>query len=897
MTERIMKAQYGWIALALALDAGLLCSCGTRSSQTVMAGRASAPREAEAQAAPGGSGQAALRPDSSEERGSGAEVSYAEGKAETRGEGGDWVAVEIGDLIPNGNMVRTGSLSSCILKFGALGAVRIGPDSLASVNSLRSGARTGAVAVNLKVGSVVCKVRKLVSKDSFEVKTEVAVLGVRGTEFMVEVPSDGKSIHVAVADGAVSVLPQSFGSIKLQVDSEAKPGEGNLPLEVSETLSNVSPVVAAGHEARIALKEMAKVNEAYTRLIEKAKVTSQAEAGTEGSASSISISDLTRGVISRIDSLDLKPVPLSPAAKTSLSEIHSVKLDSPQADPAKEAEPSGDSSLGTSEKAAVSAPQVEMRTLSVETLPANAAISLQGHYVSSGVYTARLDRSKSFTLTVSSAGYETSTCTVEAGPGDESVKIALVPLHVSFTLESEPSGCNVFVGERLLGATPCLVSGDYGQTVSLRLEKAGYKALATKIELDSPMQEKIGVCLDPIPVRMKVNAIPTTASISVDDTPSGVGQCVFSRLAGTEVRLGVSAPGYAPEERRFAVGNADAELSVRLASLREMARSKVSSSSIMALAWFGGSVLCADGSGALYAVRLDPDYRIVNSWSLQTRNGAMSQYELLVREDRLAFAGSAEWLVLEPGTGKILEREAVAGEAASITGRPGLFMGKAELRPRSNGLSIRQGESRKELSFPGGSLMYPVAYGNRAILADSFGTVYFVDPESCTIDGKIGTKVSQPFETGILVDGNRGYFVGRRGDVACVDLDKRSLVWQKKIDASSSSGFLYDIQDAGSLIGLYARGRLYLLSKANGEPAGGVIGNLSARPYVDARRVYAPTVAGEILEYSLPGASVTRSLKIGAPITSILAIPEPLPSLAIGLKDGTLLLYNPEGEK
>lgn len=895
-----MKAQYGWIALAL--GAGLLFSCGARAPQTGTAGKASASREvggrenAAAQAALPSSGQGSLRPASAQDKGSGAEVSYAEGKAETMGEGGDWTAVEIGDLIPNGNKVRTGPLSSCILKFGALGAVRLGPDSLVSVSSLRSGERMGAVAVNLSVGSVVCKVRKLVSKDSFEVKTEVAVLGVRGTEFMVEVPADGKTIRVAVSDGAVSVLPQAFGTINMLVDSEAKPEQGSVPLEVSTTLSNVSPVVAAGHEARIARNDMAKVNEAYSRLLEKAKGTSQADASVEGSASSISLTDLTRSVISRVDDLDLKPVPLSPAAKASLSEIHGVKLDAPQPG---DGEGMGPSAAGQdpAQEAAAQAPQVEMRGLSVETLPASAAIYLQGHYVSNGAYTTRLDRSKSFTLTVSSKGYETSARTLEAGAGDESVKIALVPLHVSFTLESEPSGCTVFVGDRLLGATPCLVSGDYGQTVPLRLEKAGYRTLDTKIDLGSPMQEKIGVNLDPIPIQLTVRSLPATASISVDGVPSGIGECVFSRLAGTELSLDVSAPGYAPEERRFAVGNANADLSIKLASLREMARSKIGSSSIEALAWYGGSILCADSSGALVAVRLNPEYRIVNSWSLQTKNSAMNQYELVVREDRLAFAGSAEWLVLDPGSGKVLEREAVGGEEASLTGRPGLFMGSVELRPRSNGLSIRQGDKAKELTFSGGSLMYPVPYGNKAILADSFGTVYFVDPESGSIEGKVGTKVSQPFETGILVDGNRGYFVGRRGDVACVDLDKRSLVWQKRIDASSSSGFLYDIQDAGSLIGLYARGRLYLLSKANGEPAAGVIGSLSARPYVDARRVYAPTTAGEVVEYSLPGAAPTRSFKIGAPITSILAIPEPVPSLAIGLKDGTLVLYNPEGEK
>jgi hypothetical protein len=55
--------------------------------------------------------------------------------------------------------------------------------------------------------------------------------------------------------------------------------------------------------------------------------------------------------------------------------------------------------------------------------------------------------------------------------------------------------------------------------------------------------------------------------------------------------------------------------------------------------------------------------------------------------------------------------------------------------------------------------------------------------------------------------------------------------------------------------------------------------------------------SGEVVEYSLPAGSTVRSLGIGASISSIIPIPGQPLRLAIGLKDGTLLLYNPEGEK
>jgi hypothetical protein len=193
--------------------------------------------------------------------------------------------------------------------------------------------------------------------------------------------------------------------------------------------------------------------------------------------------------------------------------------------------------------------------------------------------------------------------------------------------------------------------------------------------------------------------------------------------------------------------------------------------------------------------------------------------------------------------------------------------------------------------------MYPVAYGNQALIADSLGTLYFIDPQNDAIADKLATKATQPFETGVYIDGKLGFFAGRLGDVACVDLDSRAIRWQRKIETSGNSSFVYDIQDAGQWIGLYSRGRFYLLAKNTGEQLPFVAGNLSARPCLDGKRLFAPMSSGEVVEYSLPAGSTVRSLGIGASISSIIPIPGQPLRLAIGLKDGTLLLYNPEGEK
>lgn len=51
------------------------------------------------------------------------------------------------------------------------------------------------------------------------------------------------------------------------------------------------------------------------------------------------------------------------------------------------------------------------------------------------------------------------------------------------------------------------------------------------------------------------------------------------------------------------------------------------------------------------------------------------------------------------------------------------------------------------------------------------------------------------------------------------------------------------------------------------------------------------------MEYALPGGEMRRSFRIGGSISSVMPVADPIPALAIGLRDGSIVIYNPEGEK
>gem|GEM_PF-6569009 len=838
--------------------------------------------------------------------------------------GGSWAAVDIGDILPAGSSIRTGKSASCVIKFASLGALRVAENTTAMVDSFKDANRPSSVLVDLDVGTVVCKVKKLSVKDSFEVKTNLAVCGVRGTQFMVEALPDGKTVNVAVAEGAVSILPHSFDTVDMRAKAAESDAAANAMLATAATLMNLSPVVAAGQEASLDVSAMSKVNDAYDKLKAAAEKSAADKAAAEKAAAEkaaadkassskpaagptpaqvsaevkkeearkLVVSDLERSVVSKLDDVPLAPKKLSASARQKLDAVKSVELEAPQSSVP------GAGDVGTTPppqvQTAAPVPPPTTRSVEVEADPSDARISLDGSYVSSGRYTASLQRNRSYSFTAAREGYGTVIRALAPGAGDERIRLALQPTEVSFTVRSDPPEAMLFVGGKLVGSTPCRAAGSFGQSLPIKLSKPGFQDLQTVVDLQSGTPSTISLSLSPVPVTLKFKASPEVATISVDGKVLGVGACSLTRYPGVTVAVEVSAPGYAKEARTCSFGSVDSEIPIVLHSLKEIDREKLSSASLAALSWYAGSILYADASGTLGAVRVGRDLKIEPAWRLATKNSTMSVDQLRVRDGKLTLAGSAEWISLLPGTGEVVERDPVSGEFSSLSGRSAAFLDSIELRPKTNGLSIRRGGSVSNVSFPAGSLMYPVVYGNRAVIADARGSVYFVDPQSASIEASVQTKAVQPFETGFLVDGNRGYFAGRSGNVACIDLDKRSVVWEKKVDSAS---FLSDIQDAGSLIGLYSKGRLYLLSKATGDLSPVVIGNLAARPYVDGSRVYAPTVSGDIVEYALPSGERKKSISVGGPISAVTVLPGPSVVVAVGMKDGTLALFNPGGER
>ncbi len=132
---------------------------------------------------------------------------YTEGFVE-RGRGDSWSVLEIGDSVEASDTVRTGPDGVCDIVFGATATLRLQPGTVLALESLALSDESARVEASLSVGSVLNKVQKLAGTDSYMIRTDTSVCGVRGTDFMVSV-DPVKGTTVAVKSGRVAVVPAS----------------------------------------------------------------------------------------------------------------------------------------------------------------------------------------------------------------------------------------------------------------------------------------------------------------------------------------------------------------------------------------------------------------------------------------------------------------------------------------------------------------------------------------------------------------------------------------------------------------------------------------------------------------------------------------------------------------
>ncbi|MBK9517491.1 MAG: FecR domain-containing protein [Anaeromyxobacter sp.] len=133
-------------------------------------------------------------------------ITFLAGQA-TRLQGGARQPLALGSAVFQGDVIETARRTRLELRLSDQSVLRLGPLSKVELDAAAFGASPDdrKVSAKLRVGNVWANVTKALGGEArFEVKTENAVAGVRGTTFRVDASKD-RSVVVRVYSGTVAV--------------------------------------------------------------------------------------------------------------------------------------------------------------------------------------------------------------------------------------------------------------------------------------------------------------------------------------------------------------------------------------------------------------------------------------------------------------------------------------------------------------------------------------------------------------------------------------------------------------------------------------------------------------------------------------------------------------------
>ena len=214
--------------------------------------------------------------------------------------------LEIGEAVYQEDIISTGVDGYCEIQMGDIAVVRIEADSVLELQTLLSGDKGGRVAVDLNNGTVLCKVKKLLDENSFQVKTNTVVCGVRGTQFRVSADSEAVDTVLAVKEGAVAVTPRTLDRV-----SELATEEDALQA-LADKIEESALVVGAAQEITVkadAFEELDELSDIVEAVVKKVEEKKKAEAVLEQKGTDVTPE--TVGVLEEELALELEKLMVS----------------------------------------------------------------------------------------------------------------------------------------------------------------------------------------------------------------------------------------------------------------------------------------------------------------------------------------------------------------------------------------------------------------------------------------------------------------------------------------------------------------------------------------------------------------------------------------------------------
>lgn len=158
--------------------------------------------------------------------------------------GSDWKFAEIGEVVGEGYAVRTMENSSCEVQFGQASIIRLKESTDLTFSSILFDPGNTNVELKISKGTLLSKVEKLASGDSYNVSSPGVICGIRGTQFLVSTDQE-LATTVAVREGKVSLIPLVTDPEKLGTELA---DTGISAEDIFEKIRETAPLISGGEE-------------------------------------------------------------------------------------------------------------------------------------------------------------------------------------------------------------------------------------------------------------------------------------------------------------------------------------------------------------------------------------------------------------------------------------------------------------------------------------------------------------------------------------------------------------------------------------------------------------------------------------------------------------------------
>ena len=790
-------------------------------------------------------------------------IAFVTGIVDISDESG-WFPAEIGDFITPANSIRTGADSSCEIQFGTTAVIRLEENSEIDISRINLTPEASKVGLEMVAGSVLAKVQKLSKDDSFSVRTQSAVCGVRGTEFSVTT-SEGNKTVFAVKEGSVAVLPPDLDieSLKEQVS-----GKSDSATAAIDQLLESAPRVEADQEMAVDesfAEETREASESVTRAVQEIAAAGNAAQVEEKSRTLVSTAaDSTRTIAERT----------APAAPISTEKAESLK----QTDKMKIL----DIPVAATRESRAEQPELKLYKIGLKVEPADARITIDGQSVGAGTFSALFEEGREMEIVVERDGFAPYRLPVAVTP--DSAKLYTVRLAALQLQQETPAPDPIPEKE----AEPQAADEESDLSIEQPVEEPAMAEAAEEDAAAAAAEEAV----EPEPVAVLITARPQDARIAIDGGPSGRGSLRTEALPGSKLAVTVERRGFAGTGLTLTVGEAPLSQEIVLDPQPVVFDRKALAEGAVGLAAAGNTLVVSSARGVVTALNRNGG----EIWSIETVNSPNENSAPVIIGNRVYFSGAKELVIAGLRSGEVVGRIALDASHSHLFGRRVVPFGEQVLFPSNNAIEFvnpASAQFRPYVSIEGaGSRMTPGVADGRTMIATQEG-LFAVFGSDGNLVGEVWTKAVQPVALAVSVFRDSAVFAGRRGDVAAINLRDISVRWERALSDDSVS-VASDL--AVGPEGIYAFGRggaIYGLAWQDGGELFTPIRGASTPPGYNAGSLVYGTRDGKLIIASAADGATRKSFTLGEQATTRPVFIDGM--IAVGTKSGRVVLIEPEG--